>query len=123
MNPNEEKPLKKGDKVRWKQMPAAIAVVLEDGYGTYKIKFETDGPLKGTVMPGVPRKQLWEVTVLDEIAIEGTETADPWFRKKKAEPVTFEEKARAFLEEERKAKERAKEEAAAEADSVPSDED
>jgi hypothetical protein len=103
--PDENKELKVGDKVRWKQMPAAIAAITQANYGTYTIKFEADGPLKGTSMPMVPRKQLWEVTVLDELAIEGTETADPFFRKKR--PVvaeTFEDKAREFIENERKQK-------------------
>ena len=103
MPAKEEKELKVGDKVRWKQMPGAIAVVIEPGYGTYKVKFETDGPLKGQIMP-IPRAQLWEVTVLDKIAIEGNETPDAWFRKKPTSE-SFEEKARRFIEEERKAKE------------------
>lgn len=102
---NEEEELKVGDKVRWKQMPAAIAVITQANYGSFSIKFETDGPLKGQTMPMVPRKQLWPVTVLDELAIEGTETADPFFRKKPKQG-TFEDEARQFLEEEKKKKDR-----------------
>ena len=97
----ESKELKVGAKVRWKQMPASIAVVTVANYGSYSIKFETDGPLKGTTMPMVPRKQLWPCTVLDELAIEGTETPDPFFRKK-PKTGTFEDEARQFLEEEKK---------------------
>lgn len=81
----EPKPINVGDKVRWKQMPSALAVVTQIiGHERFEIRFETDGPLKGQKLP-VNRAALMEVTVLDEIAIEGTETADPWFRKKKPE--------------------------------------
>jgi hypothetical protein len=97
------KPIEKGEKVRWKQMPAAIAVVVETNYSTYKIKFETDGPLKGQVLPNVPRTQLWPVTVLDEIAIEGNETADPYFRSK-PKTNSFEDEAKRFIDEDRKSK-------------------
>jgi hypothetical protein len=101
-DPNE--PLPVGTKVRWKQMPASIATVIESHYGgQHKIKFETDGPLKGQTIPAT-RAALLEVTVLDEIAIEGTDTPDPWFRKKQPEPTGFEADARKFIENERKLK-------------------
>lgn len=101
---DEKRELKVGDKVRWKQMPAAIAVITQANYSNFSIKFETDGPLKGTTMPLVPRAQLWPVTVLDELAIEGTETPDPFFRKKPAQDNSFEAQARKFIDDERKQK-------------------
>jgi hypothetical protein len=104
MNQNNKKELKVGDKVRWKQMPASIAeIVAVLGFESYRIKFSTDGPLKGTIVPAT-RAALFEVTILDEIAIEGSETPDPFFRKKKAEETVFEAEARRSIEEERRLK-------------------
>jgi hypothetical protein len=100
-DPNE--PLPVGTKVRWKQMPSSIAVVVSSSYGgKHNIKFETDGPLKGQIVPA-NRAALLEVTILDEIAIEGTDSPDPWFRKP-PEPTGLEAEARAFIEAERKRK-------------------
>ena len=95
---NEPRELKIGDKVRWKQMPSAIAVVCKNDYGNLSIKFETDGPLKGQTL-SVSRASLLEVTILDEIAIEGTETADPWFR---GQAQTPEDVMRRHIEAERR---------------------
>jgi len=105
MNGNNKRDLQVGDKVRWKQLPSSIAVITAiTGHESYKIKFETDGPLKGQVVPAT-RSALLEVTVLDEIAVEGNETADPWFRKKKTDEqvaAEVEAEARRVMEEKRR---------------------
>ena len=105
MNINNKRELQVGDQVRWKQMPASIAVITAiTGHESYKIKFETDGPLKGQVVPAT-RASLLEVTILDVIAVEGTDTPDPWFRKKKTDEqvaAEVEAEARRVMEEKRR---------------------